>query len=83
VSRRQRGSSDIFEAKTNSCGVSHDRQEQVRLSITSSLCMCAMAFLLQVTAISDSEEVAMGRADLVPFLVEDRIREVCTAPADG
>ena len=68
MSRRQHGSSDVFEAKTNSCGVSHDRQEQ---------------YELQVTAISDSEEVAMGRADLVPFLVEDRIREVCTAPADG
>lgn len=32
--------------------------------------------MLQVTAISDSEEEAMGRADLVPFLLEDRIREV-------
>ena len=32
--------------------------------------------MLQVTGISDSEEEAMGRADLVPFLLEDRIREV-------
>ena len=30
----------------------------------------------QVTTISDSEEEAMGRTDLVPFLLEDRIREV-------
>ena len=35
-----------------------------------------MWIVLQVTAISDSEEEAMGRADLVPFLLEDRIREV-------
>ena len=35
-----------------------------------------MCTALQVTAISDSEEEAMGRADLVPFLLEDRIREV-------
>lgn len=33
----------------------------------------------QVTAISDSEEEAMGRTDLVPFLLEDRIREVHSA----
>ena len=39
----------------------------------SSLELCSA---LQVTAISDSEEEAMGRADLVPFLLEDRIREV-------
>ena len=31
---------------------------------------------MQVTGISNSEEEAMGRADLVPFLLEDRIREV-------
>ena len=29
-----------------------------------------------MTGITDSEEEAMGRADLVPFLLEDRIREV-------
>ncbi len=29
-----------------------------------------------MTGISDSEEEAMGRADLVPFLLEDRIRDV-------
>ncbi len=28
-----------------------------------------------MTGISDSEEEAMGRTDLVPFLLEDRIRE--------
>ena len=33
--------------------------------------------MVQVTGISNSEEEAMGRADLVPFLLEDRIREVC------
>ena len=32
--------------------------------------------MVQVTGISNSEEEAMGRADLVPFLLEDRIREV-------
>ena len=31
---------------------------------------------MQVTGISNSEDEAMGRADLVPFLLEDRIREV-------
>jgi hypothetical protein len=29
-----------------------------------------------VTAISDTEEEALGRAALVPFLVEDKLREV-------
>lgn len=36
---------------------------------------------MQVTCFSNTEEEAVKRATLVPFLLEDRIREVCSAPA--
>lgn len=37
-----------------------------------SLHVCA-----QVTGLSNSEEDSSGRATLVPFLLEDKLREVC------
>lgn len=34
---------------------------------------------MQVTGFSNTEEEAIKRAALVPFLLEDRIREVCSS----
>ena len=35
--------------------------------------------LLQVTGLSNSEEEASGRAALVPFLLEDKLTQVCSS----
>jgi hypothetical protein len=46
------------------------------------LCWCILANvpIMQVTGLSNSEEELAGRSALVPFLLEDKIREVHGIP---